>query len=133
MGGSKGAKEELGAEEVEVVLDGKELGLRMKMAGGGHLQRPSSDAEGGILDPLELEDSRGGGIGVPDGSGVGDDGSDEGFVGGEEGFPLLAPVGASKGFEDIESIAGFGGYEVDMGGESEMGVESDTQDARGPI
>ena len=82
-------------------MDGEELGLRVKMAKRGHLQRPSCYAEGGILDPLEFEDSRGGGVWVPDGSGIGDNGSDEGFVNGEEGFPLLAPVGASKGFEDI--------------------------------
>ena len=85
------------------------------------------------MNPLELEDSRGGSVREPDGGGVGENGSDEGFVSGKEGFPLLAPVGASKGFEDAESIAGFGGYVVDVGGEGELGVEGDTQDSGGPV
>ena len=55
-----------------MVLDGEDLGLRMKMALGGHLQRPSGDSEGGILDPLEFEDSRGGSVGEPAGGGVGE-------------------------------------------------------------
>ena len=46
---------------------------------------------------------------------------------------MLAPGGASKGFEDAESIAGFGGYCVDVGGEGELGVEGDTQNAGGPV
>ena len=46
---------------------------------------------------------------------------------------MLAPVGASKGFKDTESIAGFGGYVVDVGGEGELGVEGDTQNSGGPV
>ena len=57
-------------------MDGEDLGLRMKMALGGHLQRPSGDSKGGILDPLEFEDSRGGSVGKPDGSSVGKEGAD---------------------------------------------------------
>ena len=53
-------------------MDGEDLGLRVKMALGGHLQRPSGDSEGGILDPLEFEDSRGRGIGEPNGGSVGE-------------------------------------------------------------
>ena len=46
---------------------------------------------------------------------------------------MLAPGGASKGFEDTKSIAGFGGYIVDVGGEGELGVEGDTQNAGGLV
>ena len=46
---------------------------------------------------------------------------------------MLAPGGASKGFKDTESIAGFGGYIVDVGGEGELGVEGDTQNAGGLV
>ena len=38
------------------------------------------------------------GDGEPDGSSVEDYGSDDGFVGGDYGFFLLAPVGTSKSF-----------------------------------
>ena len=41
MGGAEGTEEVLGADEGEVVLDGEDLGVRLKMALGGHLQRPS--------------------------------------------------------------------------------------------
>ena len=40
--GAESTEEMLGAEEGEVVLDGEDLGLRVKMALGGHLQRPSA-------------------------------------------------------------------------------------------
>ena len=46
-----------------MVLDGEDLGLRVKMALGGNLQRPSGDLEGRFLNPLELKDSRGWGDG----------------------------------------------------------------------
>ena len=46
---------------------------------------------------------------------------------------MLAPVGASKGFEDAESIAGFCGYVVNVGGEGELGVKGDTQNSGGPV
>ena len=85
------------------------------------------------MDPLELEDSRGGSVREPNWGAIGKNRADEGFVGGEEGFPLLAPGGASKGFKDTESIAGFGGYIVDVGGEGELGVEGDTQNAGGLV
>ena len=39
-----------------------------------------------------------GGVGEPDRSCIDDYGSDDGFVGGDHGFFLLAPVGASKSF-----------------------------------
>ena len=76
VGGSKGAKEELGAEEGEVVVDGEDLGLRVQVIPRGHPQRPSGYPKGGVLNPLELEHSRGWGVGKPDGSGVGEKGTD---------------------------------------------------------
>ena len=81
MSWAEGTKEELGAEEGEVVLDGENLGLRVKMALGGHLQRPSADPEGRVLYPLELEDSRVRGVGEPGWGSVCEQWADEGFVG----------------------------------------------------
>ena len=116
-----------------MVGDWEHLGLRVKMVLRGHPQRPSADTEGGVLDPLEFEHSRGGRIWVPDGRGICEDGANEGFVGGEEGFSLLAPGGASKSFEYLDPIAGFVGYVCDVGGEGEMGVKNDTQNPWGPV
>ena len=63
MGWAEGADKELGAEKEEMVVDGEDLGLRVKMTlggpqWGGHPQRPSGDPEGKVLDSLEFEDSR---------------------------------------------------------------------------
>ena len=86
------------------------------------------------MDPLEFVYSRGLlDVGEPDGRGVGEEGTDQGLVGGEEGFPLLAPGGASKGFKDTESIAGIVGYIGDVGGEGEVGVKSDSQHPGSPV
>ena len=41
------------------------------------------------------------------------------MVGDEEGFPLLAPGGASKGLEDTDSLLGSVGYIGDVVGEYE--------------
>ena len=46
---------------------------------------------------------------------------------------MLAPVGASKSFEDRECIAGFGGYLFDVEGEVEVGVERETQNTGNPV
>ena len=97
------------------------------MALGGHLQRPSGYPEGRILDPLEFEDSRGRGVGEPDGSGVGEEGTDEGLVGDEEGLQLLPPVLASQGLHDADFVLGPGSNAGDVVGEGVLGVKSDTQ------
>ena len=105
----------------------------MKMVHGGHLQRPNGNTEGRVLDLLEFFNSRGLDIGEPDGCGVCEEGSDQGFVSGDEGFLLLAPGGASEGFENAESFAGICGYVGDVGGEGEVGVESDSQHSGSPV
>ena len=110
-----------------MVIDGKNLGLRVKMVLRGHLQRPSGDPEGRILDLLEFDYSRVGDIGEPDGSSVVEKGADEGFVGDEEGLLLLAPGGTSNDLKDSESILGSVSYAGDVVGVGELGVERDTQ------
>ena len=55
------------------------------------------------------------------------------MVGNEEGFPLLAPGGASKGLEDTDSLLGSVGYIGDVVGEGEPGVECDTQHPGGSV
>ena len=85
------------------------------------------------MDSLEFEHSRVWGVGVPNGGGVDKDGADKGLESYQEGFPLLAPGGASKGFEEAKSIVGFVCYCVDVGGKGEVGVKSDTQDTGGSV
>ena len=128
VGGAEGTKKELGTEEGQVVLDGENLGLCLKMALGGHLQRPSGDPEGSVLDPLELEDSRVGRVGEPDGGGIGEEGADEGFICDEECFFVLAPAGASQGLENVEAGGGSCDECGDVRCEGEMGVKCDPQD-----
>ena len=79
------------------------------------------------MDPLEFEDSRGRGVGEPDGGGVGKKGTDEGLIGNEEGLQLLAPVLASQSFDDTDFVLGPVGNAGDVVGEGVLGVKSDTQ------
>ena len=51
------------------------------------------------------------------------------MVGDEEGLFLLAPKGASEGTQNVEAGGSAGNYGVDMGGEGEVGVKGDPQDA----
>ena len=55
------------------------------------------------------------------------------MVGDAEGFPLLAPGGASKGLKDTDPFLGSVGYVGDMVGKGEPGVECDTQHPGGLI
>lgn len=70
-----------------------------------------------------------GGVGEPDGSSVEKYGSDNGFVCDDYGFLLLAPVGASKSFENVEAGGDAGDEIVNVWAEGEVGVEGDPQDA----
>ena len=50
LGGLNGTGEELGKEEGEVVMDGKDFGCCVKMVKGTHLHTAGEKAEGGVLD-----------------------------------------------------------------------------------
>ena len=52
MGGQEGTGKELGAEEGEVVVDGKGKGFGVKMVNGTHLHATGGNAEGRILNAL---------------------------------------------------------------------------------
>ena len=103
MEGTEGTGKELGAEELEVVLDRKVFGFGMEVAGGGHLMDAKAGTEGLILNSLEFEDVGRGEVREPDRSGIGEDGAEDGAVGEKHGLLLCAPVGASEGFEDVEA------------------------------
>ena len=78
----KGCGQVLTAEQGEVVPDREHLCFGLEMALGRKLDAPCGDPGGGILDSLELGDIGGGDEGEPDWSGVGEEGSDGGFIGG---------------------------------------------------
>ena len=127
--GLKGTGKKLGGEEGEMVAHRKDLGLCVKMVDGAHLHAASSDAEGGILDTLEFLNGGGGRVGEPDWGSISKEGTDEGFESDEEGLLLLAPKGASKGSQNVEAGGGAGYYGVNVGGEGEVGIKGDPQDA----
>ena len=74
-----------------------------------------------------------GGVGEPDGSSVEKYGSDDGFVCDDYGFLLLAPVGATKSFENVEAGGDAGDEIVNVWAEGEVGVESDPHITDPPI
>ena len=88
-----------------MVFHGEDLGLGVKMIYGGHLHASRGYTEGLVLEGLEFKDGRGGSIGEPGGSGIGEEGTDEGFEGYQKGFLLLAPVSASKSTEKVKAGA----------------------------
>ena len=61
-------------------------------------------AEGDILNDLEFGDIGGGCVREPDWSGVAEKGVYEGLVGCYDSLFLLAPCGASEGFQERESL-----------------------------
>ena len=129
VGGEEGTSKGLGAEEGEVVVDGKGKGFGVKMVNGTHLHAAGGYAEGRILNTLEFLNGGGGRVGEPDWGSVGKKGTDEGLESDEEGLLLLAPKGASKGSQNVEAGGGAGYYGVNVGGEGEVGIKGDPQDA----
>ena len=96
----------LSADHVEMFLHFKDLGLRVQVVHcGGHVTS-GCNAKGRVLDGLELFDGGWTGIRDPDGSRVGEGGVDYGFVCGDQGLFLLAPVGTRESLEDGESLLG---------------------------
>ena len=79
VGGEEGMSKGLGAEEGEVVVDGKGKGFGVKMVNGTHLHAAGGYAEGRILDTLEFLNGGGGRVGEPDWGSIGKEGTDEGF------------------------------------------------------
>ena len=75
----------------------------VKMPNGGHLHATGGYSEGGILNYLEFLDVGGFTVGEPDRGSIHEKGSNQGFEGDDEGFLLLAPVGASESTEDVET------------------------------
>ena len=73
----------------------EEFSFGVEVALRGHLEGASADSEGLVLDSLEFEDAGRRGVGEPDGSGVGENRTDEGAEGGEHGLLLETPGGAS--------------------------------------
>ena len=72
---SEGTGKELGAEEVKMVLDREVFGFGVEVTEGRHLVGSKAGTEGLVLDTLELEDVGLGGVGKPDGSSIGKDGT----------------------------------------------------------
>jgi hypothetical protein len=104
---AKRAGEVLGAEEGEVLGDWERAGFSVQVGNGGHEQAAGGNAKRAILEGLEvLLDCRGIGVGEPDWGGVGEDGADEGAEGQHQSLFLLAPICASKSFEDVAARGG---------------------------
>jgi len=99
--GAEGAGQVLGAEELEVVGDWEDFGFGVEVVGRGVLKGASAEPEGPVLDGLEFGNIGGGGIRKPNRGSIGENRTNEGFVGLEHSFLLMSPGCASKGFEDI--------------------------------
>ncbi len=101
MMGAEGAGKVFGAEKLEVVGDREDFGFGVEVVGGGVKEGASTEPEGTVLDSLEFGNIGGGGIRKPNRGRIGENRTNEGFVGLEHSFLLVSPGCASKGFEDI--------------------------------
>ena len=73
MGGVRrleGVGEKLGAEHIEMRLNGEEFGLGMEVGGASHAEATCNCPHGFVLDDLEGLDVGGAEVGVPNGAGV---------------------------------------------------------------
>ena len=96
----------LSADHVKMFLHSKDLGLRVQVVHcGGHVTS-GCNAMGRVLDGLEFFNRGWTGIRDPNGSRVGERGVDDGFVGGDQGFFMLAAVCTCESLEDGESLLG---------------------------
>ena len=127
MSGLEGSARNCGEKGEEVVY-GENLGFCVKVLSGGSLHAASGNAEGGVLKSVVFFHVGVGSIGEPDGSSVEKYGSDNGFVCDDYGFLLLAPVGASKSFENVEAGGDAGDEIVNVWAKGEVGVEGDSQE-----
>ncbi len=71
-----------------------------------------------------------GGVGKPDRTGIGGNGTEKGVVGGKESLFLVAPFGASQTFEDFKAREKFGG---NCGNVETKGIKGDSKDFGGFI
>ena len=62
MGGDKGAGQELGRQEGEVVINSEGLGFCVKVVDACHLHAAYCSTEGSILEGLDTFDCGGGGL-----------------------------------------------------------------------
>ena len=100
----KGAGQELGTKQVEVVVDGENLNFGVKMGYVCHQEAPGDSPQGLVLNDLEGLNAGRAGVGEPDGSRVGENRLNEGLIGKEQGLFLVAPRGASQGLDDVQPL-----------------------------
>ena len=85
------------------------------------------NAQSRVLDGLELFNRGWTGIRDPDGSRVGERGVDDGFIRGDQGFFMLAPVCTCESLKDGESLFGALSQTFRMFVEEEQRVKSDAK------
>ena len=82
----------LRAEHLEVFIHFKDFSFSVQVVYGRHLDAPSGDTEGGVLNYLKFVDGALTGVWKPDRRCIGEEGADEGLKGDQKGLLLLAPV-----------------------------------------
>lgn len=112
-------------------MDWKAFTFMVKVTEGSFFRGTSYDAIGLVLLDLEFFGVCRGEVREPGGAGIGENWANEGVVGEEEGFFLVAPGGASQTFKDSNAGGNLRGDIIGMFGEVEKGIKSNTKDGRG--
>jgi len=110
-----------------VVLYWEDFSFLVEMADGGFFGGASTDTEGLVLEGLEFVYVVFGGVRKPDRTGIGDNRTEKGVVGGKESLFLVAPFGASQAFQDFKAGGKFRGNSGNMGIKGEKGIKGDSK------
>ena len=119
--------EELGAEQGQVGMGRKYGCLLMKMVDGSHLEGAGIYSQGRVLYGLQGGDGRVGGIREPYRGGICKDGFNQHLIDEQKDLFRLSPAHPGQGLENAGAGACAVSLSNDVGGEGEIGVESDFQ------
>ena len=114
-----------------MVTDESRLCFVMEVGDGGNGVASRGDPQCSVLDTLERVDRRIAGIGDPNCGSVIHDGFDIGLIGLQHHLLLAAPARPGQGAKRPKLLAGRPDDVHGVGAKGEVGVEVDSEDARG--
>jgi hypothetical protein len=95
-----------------MIRHSEEHGLRIEVCDGGCLMAARDEPHSRVLHKLQLGNIRRFGVWEPDGSCVGENGLHQHLVGNEESSFIVAPIGATDSFKNVQALVCFGALVV---------------------
>ena len=124
------ASEILRGEQMKMILNRQNLGLRVQMIYGCSGVTTGDKTERFVLDELEATDGRCRIVRIDDWSRVIEERANEGLEGRRQTLLVMSEGGVRKGSKDVESRAGLACHSCCMGAEREGRIEGDAEQFR---